>query len=428
MIINHNIAALNTIRQLSVNATNTQKALEKLSSGLRINSAADDAAGLAISEKMRGQIRGLDMAQKNAQDAISLIQTAEGALNETHSILQRMRELAVQASNDTNTVDDRNELQKEINQLKSEVDRISTDTEFNTKKLLNGSIANTASVSGTNTAKITGATLENDNLASGTYKVDVSSVTVLHDVSSTQNDTSLSSFSADTGKTLTPGDYTVELKANGSNFDVIITDANGKQVATASNVAIDNSSGDVNLVVGDFKLTWDSGGTSTVAVGKTDISVSVDATFSVRDASGALLESKSVTGNKTGDVSVGGFNLTFGDNITSSSTSYDTTITVDSSAISFQIGANKDQTTKLAIGDMSSKALGIDSLDLTTTDGAEAAIDSLDMAIKLVSGERSKLGAMQNRLEHTINNLGTASQNLTAAESRIRDVDYALAA
>lgn len=141
MRINHNIGALNTYRQLSANSSNTNKALEKLSSGLRINKAADDAAGLAISEKMRGQIRGLNQASSNAQDSISMIQTAEGALNETQSILQRMRELSVQASNGTATDSDRSQIQKEVAQLKSEVDRISNDTEFNTKKLLNGSLA-----------------------------------------------------------------------------------------------------------------------------------------------------------------------------------------------------------------------------------------------------------------------------------------------
>ncbi|NMI03906.1 flagellin Hag [Paenibacillus sp. SZ31] len=138
MIINHNIAAMNTHRQLGANTTNTNKAIEKLSSGLRINRAGDDAAGLAISEKMRGQIRGLDMATKNGQDSISLIQTAEGALNETHSILQRMRELAVQSSNDTNTDKDRTSLQNEVDELAKEITRISNTTEFNTKKLLDG--------------------------------------------------------------------------------------------------------------------------------------------------------------------------------------------------------------------------------------------------------------------------------------------------
>ncbi|MFB1098031.1 MULTISPECIES: flagellin Hag [Bacillaceae] len=144
MRINHNIAALNTYNKLSANSAATQGSLEKLSSGLKINKAGDDAAGLAISEKMRGQIRGLDMASKNAQDGISLIQTAEGALNETHSILQRMRELATQSANDTNTDTDRAELQKEVDQLAQEITRISTDTEFNTKKLINGDVAATA--------------------------------------------------------------------------------------------------------------------------------------------------------------------------------------------------------------------------------------------------------------------------------------------
>ncbi|MBP1157801.1 MULTISPECIES: flagellin Hag [unclassified Paenibacillus] len=139
MRINHNISALNTHRSLTANSANTAKNIEKLSSGLRINRAGDDAAGLAISEKMRGQIRGLDMASKNAQDGISLIQTAEGALNETHSILQRMRELAVQSSNDTNTTSDRGQLQNEVNELAKEITRIANTTEFNTKKLLDGS-------------------------------------------------------------------------------------------------------------------------------------------------------------------------------------------------------------------------------------------------------------------------------------------------
>ncbi|WP_214826752.1 flagellin Hag [Exiguobacterium sp. s26] len=148
MIINHNLNSMNAHRNMSFNTAQTGKAMEKLSSGLRINRAGDDAAGLAISEKMRGQIRGLDMGAKNAQDGISLIQTAEGALNETHSILQRMRELAVQSSNDTNTTTDRGEIQKEVDQLAIEITRISNNTEFNTKKLLDGSANSLSTVTG----------------------------------------------------------------------------------------------------------------------------------------------------------------------------------------------------------------------------------------------------------------------------------------
>lgn len=241
MQINHNLAALNTYSRLNA-ATNAQsRSMQKLSSGLRINSAADDAAGLAISEKMRGQIRGLDMAAKNAQDGISLLQTAEGALNETHSILQRMRELAVQGANDTNVTDDRDAIQDEINQLASEIDRIAKTTQFNTQGLL----------------------------------------------------------SATSG----------------------------------------------------FKAT-------------------------------------------------------------------------------LQIGANSGQIINIQISNMNtaSLSLGAASIKVDTHANASIAISAINNAIKLVSKQRSKIGAYQNRLDHTINNLNTSSENLTAAESRIRDVDYALAA
>lgn len=237
MRINHNISALNTYRQLSFNNTQTAKNLEKLSSGYRINRAGDDAAGLAISEKMRGQIRGLEMATKNAQDGISLIQTAEGALNETHAILQRIRELAVQAANDTNTNNDRDELQKEVDQLLQEIDRIANTTQFNTKNLLDGSLSG--------------------------------------------------------------------------------------------------------------------------------------------------------------------------------------------SGLIFHIGANQDQNVTLTISSMKASGLGVSGIDISSQSGANNAITTIDNAIDKVSSERAKLGAMQNRLEHTINNLGAAAENLTAAESRIRDVDMA---
>lgn len=243
MRIQHNIAALNTHRNLAANQTAASKNLEKLSSGFKINRAGDDAAGLAISEKMRGQISGLNMASKNANDGISLIQTAEGALNETHSILQRMRELAVQSRNDTNVDADRSNLNDEISQLKSEINRISDTTEFNTKKLLNGKMSGTA-------------------------------------------------------------------------------------------------------------------------------------------------------------------------------------------AATLQIGANKGQTMSVAIGSMNTSALGsaavkVSALSVGDAAAASSAISVIDAAIQQVSKQRSSLGAIQNRLEHTINNLGTSSENLTAAESRIRDTDMA---
>ena len=237
MRINQNVMALNAWRNLNQTSFGISKTLERLSSGLRINRAADDAAGLAISEKMRTQVRGLNMAVKNSQDAISLIQTAEGALNETHAILQRMRELAVQAANDTNTDNDRQHIQDEIDQLLSEIDDIATRTQFNTRKLLDGSFATTVMV--------------------------------------------------------------------------------------------------------------------------------------------------------------------------------------------FHVGANTGETLELTIATLDTAALTLSGLSVTSQTGAEAAIASIDDAIEYVSTERSKLGAYQNRLEHKIANLNVAAENLTAAESRIRDADMA---
>jgi len=233
---------MNAHRNMAFNNVNSGKSMEKLSSGLRINRAGDDAAGLAISEKMRGQVRGLDQAARNSQDAISMIQTAEGALNETHSILQRMRELTVQAGNDTNTADDRGEIKSELTELTNEIERIATQTEFNTQKLLNG------------------------------------------------------------------------------------------------------------------------------------------------------------TGGATGQ-------------------------------FTFQIGANTTQKLDLTFGKMDAATLGVAAANVadkvSTAADATAAIATVDVAIKKVSDERAKLGANQNRLEHTINNLNTSSENLSAAESRVRDVDMA---
>lgn len=289
MIINHNMASLNTYRQMSTNEANTQSSLAKLSSGLRINKAGDDAAGLAISEKMRGQIRGLDQAARNAQDGISLIQTAEGALNETHSILQRMRELADQSANDTNTTTDRSEIQKEMNQLTSEINRIGNTTEFNTQKLIDGSVHTT-------------------NLK-------------------------------------------FQIGANSSqSFTVDIFDMRSSALGLSSTAA-----------TGAATLTSSGATANGVTVTAADVTASTGATFSTG------------TTNQLSDVSSG--------------TEY--------------------------------------GLDVSNNAKASAAIKVIDKAIEQVSAERSKLGAYQNRLDHTINNLGTSSENLTAAESRVRDVDMA---
>ena len=376
MRINSNIAALNTFRQLNTAQTNQSKSMEKLSSGLRINKAGDDAAGLAISEKMRGQIRGLDQASRNAQDATSLIQTAEGALNETTSILQRMRELAVQASSDTNTGVDRGEIQKEINSLTSEINRIGNTTEFNTQKLLNGekttaTDATAASLTGTGAA----------------------------------------------GAVATGG--TLNLKIDGTDVAVTIADDDtAANIVSAINTAADTALG----TTGETYASLDGNGAlklDSLTTG-TDSSVEVVGV----SAGSALADLK---------ISVGS------DNGTDAGT-----------GLQFQIGANENQSMTLEIEDMRSVALGISAtsggtgfttsqgvtngtnsasaeygLDVSSASNAAAAITKIQTAIETVSAERSKLGANQNRLEYTINNLSTSSENLTAAESRIRDVDMA---
>lgn len=338
MRINHNIAALNTYRQLTIGQGAAAKNMEKLSSGLRINRAGDDAAGLAISEKMRGQIRGLEQAARNSQDAISLIQTAEGALNETHAILQRMRELAAQAANDTNQPEDRQAIQKEVTQLEEELTRIATTTQFNGKALLNGSFGVKLDVANTNAIG-----------ANGIVSVDVSN-------------------------------------------------------------AVANETYTLTSAAGELTLT-DSKGNAQVLTGLTD---GFTGTLNF-DKLGVKLEVNNFQG---------------GTGVTFTSGTNDTIKTDTTAGATFQIGANQGQKLSISISDMSAAGLGVNNINskMLNHDDATAAITTIDNAIKLVSTQRSQLGAWQNRLEHTINNLSTSAENLTAAESRIRDVDYALAA
>jgi flagellin len=418
MIINHNLAAMNTYRQYSINNSDASKSLQKLSSGLRINSAADDAAGLAISEKMRSQIRGLDQATSNAQDAISLVQTAEGALSETESILQRMRELSVQSSNDTATDSDRTEMQKEIEQLKSEIDRISTDTEFNTKKLLDGSvnydIANTS-----NAAKLDNLTITDSKYDSGSY-----TVTIANSAVSTSDFIGASGIATGdvtletTGSGLKAGGYTIELSGATDNATFTLKDANGTVVGQANGA---DSATDVTIQINGEDAVTIAGGAYDGNSGKLsfDVNITADVTISGGNATGTT--HTAVASDEYGQMKVDGFTFDVGADITDG-TRVDT---VTDNGLVFHIGANQGQTTKLNIGEVDTETLNVDDIDISSQDGAETAISSLDQAINSVSSERSKLGAIQNRLEHTINNLGTSSENLTSAESRIRDVDMA---
>lgn len=375
MIINHNIAAMNTYRQMTGNNAATGKSLEKLSSGLRINRAGDDAAGLAISEKMRGQIRGLDMAGKNAQDTISLIQTAEGALTETHSILQRMRELAVQSSNDTNTDTDRKELQAEIKQLVTELDRIGNTTEFNTKKLLEGS-------------------------AKGVKEAVDGTLSINNNSSSVVDATQLQAVQ--TGAVASASTY------NGAVMLIRTGDTDGTS-ADAFNVA------DYKIVLKDGTELAANAATASNYLTLTSNSIQLGSSIIGASTSAATL---SLTGDSLGKIAVGSsLTLVFSDQQDESNDVANSIMT--------QIGANAGQTSFISIGDMRAKAIGVDTIDISKKLGAQTAVETVNNAIQRVSSQRSALGAMQNRLEHTINNLGAASENLSAAESRIRDVDMA---
>ncbi|MED3624015.1 flagellin N-terminal helical domain-containing protein [Neobacillus thermocopriae] len=435
MRINHNIAALNTYRQLSSANAAQQKSMEKLSSGLRINNAADDAAGLAISEKMRGQIRGLDMAAKNAQDGISLIQTAEGALNESHSILQRMRELAVQSANDTNTDADRKEIQKEISQLKDEVNRISNDTEFNTKKLLNGSVGNSANINTGATMDLQPVKVANSGLSTDTYTVTLTAAGTIEATAKT-NTTGIDASSdfdfTDTTKVsgLELGDYKLVAKdAAGGTFDFELYDSNGTVVAKASGVDISTTDATLTNTAGTTTFTIKTG--ASVQAGEMTFNLGADlgvsSNFKIENSATQTTFSNTANQKVTkSDFEAGGLEFTMTvDTVLTAGTA---DITVTNNALSMHIGANENQTMKVDINKMDTNSLGIKDIDVTTKDGAETAITKINDAITQVSAERSKLGAFQNRLEHTINNLGTSAENLTSAESRIRDVDYALAA
>jgi flagellin len=422
MRINHNIAALNTHRQLNSASTAQGKSMEKLASGLRINKAGDDAAGLAISEKMRGQIRGLDQASKNAQDGISLISTAEGALNETHDILQRMRELAVQSSNDTNTDDDRAEIQKEMSQLKSEVDRISTDTEFNTKKLLNGDMGKTAQ-QGAGAAVFTGLQATGSDLASGSYSLALTDAGT-DTVTNTSGDTAVTAASINNditvqaGAQIKYGSYTLNVtNHNGTtaDFELIGPDGNTTKLSGQADDAALNIGG-LSFAFNTENVT----GNGTVKFDLTSNGLEIDL------SGDKTVNNSAITSYAGGKLNVGGFEFEVLTNHGADTNAK--AINVIDKSVKFHIGSNEDQSTSLAINNMGSSALGISGVDVTSQAGANTAITTINDAIKTVSAERSKLGAAQNRLEHTINNLGTSSENLTAAESRIRDVDYALAA
>ena len=459
MRIQHNIAALNSYRNLTGNNNAVAKNLEKLSSGYRINRAGDDAAGLAISEKMRAQITGLNTAQKNAQDGVSLVQTAEGALTEVHSMLNRMVELADQSANGTydNPVDRAN-LQKEIASLKDEIDRIADSTNFNGINLLDGSLSTTkldlaAGTLGTQATTVkeipaTGTTsgiAGHTKSAAGDHTLTVEYADengTLHKVDvkytigtpSDQNDSIGAIFKAVSQNDTLSSVFNITKGADSVEFASKVTGSKGAKVVSVSTTdaaATDLAAGKVTD--GENAKVQTEGAGAKIAEGDT-ITLNGKTYEFVKDASAeptkkgatAVLvgaDNNATLGNLNKALESAGIKAGFAANDKDLVFS----ATKNGAGLTLQIGdtsADFNQMT-VSVGDMHTAALGIADIDISTQAGAKAAVGKIKSAINSVSSTRGDLGAIQNRLEHTINNLSVTSENMTAAESRIRDVDMA---
>ncbi len=425
MVVQHNMQAMNANRMLGITTRSQSKATEKLSSGYRINRAADDAAGLSISEKMRKQIKGLDQASTNAQDGISSVQTAEGALTEVHSMLQRMNELAVQAANGTNSESDRQSIQDEIEQLTTEIDRVAETTKFNETYLLKGNGKDTTININAKDAGIAGRML---GVGTGTAVFTM-------DALETGEQITIGSKGYTIGTTITeiavPGTVGDKVTINGTVYEVV--DAADEDAAnnkyTQQHIKEMISDGDTVIIGTRTHVAMIDDGTDVDGVGDNDASViSAKKAYELIADELELASSVGVDPGKEATVTL------------------TTTITADVTQVSFQIeegtvvakqglqftlhvGADADESNKIAltIDAMDAAGLGIKHMNVVDNTGAKAtyAIDSIADAIAKVSAQRSALGAIQNRLEHTIANLDNVVENTTAAESEIRDTDMA---
>ena len=433
MVVQHNMQAANANRMLGITSGAQAKSTEKLSSGYKINRAADDAAGLTISEKMRKQIRGLDKASSNAQDGVSSVQTAEGALTEVHSMLQRMNELAVQSANGTNSSDDRQAIQDEVDQLTTEIDRVAETTKFNEIYLLKGDNSNTknvymkghdAGLKGTLTDGAKSATFTMDALQAGDkYTIAGKEYTI---GSATTEVTALID-KANTDATADTANKTVDV--NGKTY-TITYNAAGNTIADADGTAItlDNLK---KAVTGGSKVTY--GNTSLTAMTDADPDGVDDDDSSIitKDVAETKIKAELLTANNIGTVdqaaTVEDANTANGKTSYTINKGYATV--ADTLSFNLHVGADADMTNKITvdIDTMNSANLGIKGINVKDASGTEAtyAIDAIADAVAKVSSQRSALGAVQNRLEHTIDNLDNISENTSSAESRIRDTDMA---
>lgn len=438
MRINHNIAAIKSNIKLSRTNDNMSKSIERLSSGYRINRAADDAAGMAISQKMKMQIRGLEQAADNASDGVSILQTAEGAMNEIEAMLQRMRELSVLAVNETNTAEDREHVQAEIDQLKEEIDRISEDTEFNSRKLLNGEADR---LSYTNNSYVDTVSVSDGVEAKG-YSVKVTKLPEKASVSTTL---------VDTTKTAPAGIFTMngetisieagesfasvyeKIKTLGERVDVEVSMDNATNEITYTakyagsknmvEIACADSEGNGNGALAAYLGLPDAANAGGIKEEGVDAEITLGEGFNISTAA------YTSDGYNITVYDVDGFEmkLKVKDDVPENYSFDDPVgITVlDAGPITLQIGANENQTIVVGIPKIDTTTLGLEELNLRNTDGASEAITALDKAIEKVSSARAKLGAYDNRLEHCISNLESADENMTQSLSRIEDLDMA---
>jgi flagellin len=429
--INHNISALNAYNRHTINQGNTSLSLRKLASGLKINTAADNAALLAISEKLRSQTRGVSMSVSNANIGRNLVQTAEGAMGQTHSALQRMRELAVQAANGTNTPFDRQQLQGEASQLLGEINRISRDTEFNTMKLLDGTYEKNFT---TDVSSVYGSDVRinpDSEFAAGDYNIRLSGADGA-DASARVTDKSnvisggsfnQNNISVQNGASF--GAYALQVADNGDGtYTGTLTNPAGEAQSTV--FSIGSGAGGAPTTADFNNLQLDFSGVMSLTGGSLDINVTGDLRFDLTNTATGSTTEYAINGYAGGTIDLGGMQLTGGiaaqaDNAAGEAIRVGST----GEALTIHVGANQGQNMQVSLSDTSSVALGINNINLGTQEGANAAIGAIDAAIDKVSSDRSRMGAVTNRMEHTIRSLSITEENMTASESRIRDADMA---
>ena len=415
MVVQHNLTAMNANGMLGVTTSAQAKSTEKLSSGYKINRAADDAAGLSISEKMRKQIRGLSQASSNAQDGISCVQTAEGALTEVHSMLQRMNELAVQAGNGTMSEDDRQNIQDEIDQLTSEIDRVSETTKFNETYLLKGNGTETRQKEVAATAM------------TATYKTPVTSTVAL-----TATNAPTTWYAKGSATALTADQILERLEVD-ANGNVAIKDGM-EMYSEAANTTDQYGAQTKDKIVAltTVKQSYGVASTALYADAQGTTAVKDEDLKNYFNEDGTVKQSlyKKTTGANATFKEIGAEQIA--NYVTVTAAKDKTTVeyeAVKDLVLSFQVGADTTANNKISVSmqSMSAESIGVKGISVTGDDStnADAAVDTIGEAIKKVSSQRSALGAVQNRLEHTIANLDNIVENTTAAESAIRDTDMA---